>query len=460
MSTNRNIRQMSSVKISKKSFKKEIIEDGKIVTVNHLLRSLPFPSKYAFCSLRKNALFNALRLKDCDIKKSSSISQLLDIAKEVFLYEEALAKVNKGLTIIQQKYKGYLHNVELRLQGPGIPVSRCVNEDCPYTMEALTDINKFDVITWKDDKIYGCDFNAIYELFSKKLESNGVLFLDKVDYYNDVIQSYTTLSERNRRSPFNRNPLASLFNPFTRAPFPAEFFVRIIEFGKRKCLLKNIPQNRRILRRDPSVVVDSVRPSLLEQDNNVDLDEINEVSAEVSDLIQSLDFYTPANILNNVIEPLVTYIRLPANSPVSINTTYALRTLGYLTTACLPMIEQLTIQFNSPIMRNRIRDRSLRFFAVRFRREVYYRMILDRCNDIHQYLRTTQRVPRIVTDVRNTVRLFLHVWYNVMNVFVDVIGYENVDIPLDDKKSIAISMIIALVNAGHLREGFEWAIGI
>lgn len=450
---------MSSVKISKKSFKKEIIDDGKLVTVNHLLRSLPFPSKYAFCSLRKNALFNALRLKDCDIKKTSSIAQLLDIAKDVFLYDQALARVNKGLTILQQKYKGYLQNVELRLQGPGIPVSRCVNEDCPYTMEALTDINKCDIITWKDDKIYGCDFTAIYELFSKKLESNGVLLLEKVDHYNDVIQSYTTLSERNRRSPFNRNPLASLFNPFTRAPFPAEFFVRIIEFGKRKCLLKNAPQNRRILRRAPPVV-DSVRSSILEEDDNVDLDEINEVSAEVSDLIQSLDFYTPANILNNVVEPLVTYMRLPENSPVSINTTYALRTLAYLTTSCLPMIEHLTIQFNSPLMRNRIGDRSLRFFAVRFRREVYYRMISDRCIAIDQYLRTTHRVPRIVADVRNTVRLFLHVWYNVMQVFVDVIGYENVDIPLEDKKSIAISMIIALVNAGHLREGFEWAIGI
>lgn len=463
MTTLRNIRK--KVKLT---FKKEIIGEGTNITVNHLIRSLPFSTKTRLCTIRKQALYDTLSSAQVHVRKTYSLSKLLEIAKETFRYEEKLNEINKKLSIIQNIYKKYYNNIELRLQGPGIPVNRCVNEDCPYTMETLTDISKSNIFTWKDDKIYGCDFQPLYQLISKHMDRSGTLYECKEDEYRSYIDEYTSLSRLTNKRRFNRSRLGPITNPFTRSPFPGEAFNRVLDIGKRKGLFSKEPHNQRIRQRR----VQRRRSHLRHDEINITEDatevpshtpttsNVIDLSTEVSEYIRSLDFYTPDTVLTDIIRPIFNYSHSMSATPLPVDHTHSMRMLSYITQSCIPILEYLADHLTSSVIRNNINRRHIHYdFYRNFRQRSHIRVLHSHHNSIQELIQTLDGSPRQVSArVRRYSRMFLNIWSQTLLFLNSLFTSDSINV--DDKKSIAIFIIISLAQTGFLREGFEWAIGL
>ena len=457
MPSPRNIRK--KVKLT---FHKEIVTEGQKVNVNHLIRSLPFDTKSRLCTIRKQALFDTLSNDAClRVRKTYSLSKLLEVAKEVFGYDNKLKEVNKRIGLFQNRYKRYYNNIELRLRGPGIPVSRCVNEDCPYTIESLTDISSTNLFTWKDNKIYGCDFVSLYRLFSANMERRGILYECKENEYRSYIDEYVNLSRSSNIRRFSRSRLGSIINPFTRAPLPGEAFHRILDIGKRRGLLSKEPQNQRVRQRsinrmrsqeqeDPIIGRENIRSTM----------SVIELSNRVSEHLRSLEFYTPDTILSDIVRPIISYSRSASSAVPLLNHAHSVRILEYITQSCVPILEQLAERFTSSLIRGNIPRRSSYYELYRsFRHGNCIRSLHNQHNSIQDIIQSPDTSPRLViTRIRRLIRLFISTWTEAFSIFDLLLGSDNINI--DDKKSIAIFIIISLAQAGFLREGFEWAIGI
>lgn len=458
MSSPRNIR-----KKTKLSFHKEIITEEQKVNVNHLIRSLPFDTKTRLCTIRKQALFNTLSSTQAHVRKTYSLNKLLEIAKETFGYNDKLELINKRLSTFQNIYKRYYNNLELRLQGPGIPVSRCVNEDCPYTMETLTDIPKTNIFTWKDDKIYGCDFQSLYTLFSKHMDRQGILYECKENEYRTFIEEYVKLSHSLNTRRLSRSRLGPIINPFTRAPFPGEAFGRILDIGKRKGLLSKEPRNQRIRRRPTTR-----RPTRDQEVLNVEEEtgqpvtsrtNVIELSNEVSEHLRSLEFYTPDTILTDIIRPIFMYSQTTSPAP-PLNHSHSMRVLEYITQSCIPVLEHLADHFSSSLIRVNINRRNPHYeFYRSFRQGYCIRALHSHNRSIQDMIHSSDTLHRhVTTRIRRYARLFLRAWTEVFGLLNSLLTSVNINV--DDKKSIAIFIIISLAQTGFLNEGFEWAIGI
>jgi hypothetical protein len=454
MVTPRNIRQ--KVK-NTTTLRKEIIDGD--VTVNHLVRSLPFSTKTRLCTIRRGALFQTLSGMKTRVRKSYSLTKLLEIAKEQLGYYKVLTRVNSALSKLQKKFREYYQNLELRLQGPGIPCSRCVNDECPYTMETLTDIPKSNLFTWKDDKIYGCDFKPLYELFSSKLEGGNTLYECKESEYSSVIEEYAKLSRRKvHRRSFSRCKLWHVSNPFTRQPFPSEAFYRLLQIGKRHGLMSKEVQNRRIRQRQNRSMTNLNQAIHEQEDSNTGRQNVIEISTSVSEYLRNLDFYTPETILTDIIRPIYDYTH-NVGSPVPIDVTHSLRIRDYITQSCIPVLEHLVDHYSSQVIRSVITNRHPMFgFYRSFRRGHYVRMLNEQNGHIHDIIQNYNDITTVRSRIRRFSRTFLSIWYQTLQILQEVFGSENVNV--EDKKSIAIFIIISLAQTGHLREGFEWAIGI
>jgi hypothetical protein len=460
MSDVRNIRQMKRTY----KFKKDVIREGTPVTVQHLLRSLPFTTKSRLCTIRKNALYETLMNQSAHVRKSYSLPKLLDIAKETFSYDKEFTILNNRMKSFHYIVRKYLRNVELRLLGPGIPVSRCVNEDCPYTIETLTDIPRNNIFTWKNDKVYGCQFMALWNLLGSKLERRGKLFESNLELYDEMINMYETTLSRGRltnRTRHNRNPLFDIQNPFTRQPIPAEAFRRMLLIGKRQGLITKEPENQRIQsRRIPhrlrSINDNTSRENIRTMAN----EECITVSTQVSELMRSLDFYTPDTILLDIIRPVYTYCNRTDDRPLSLDHASGIHVFDYVRQSCIPILEHLRERFHNPIIRRNpiFRSTSHRMFISDFRRGSQIRLIHQRASDVITLDPDYDRPPRIIPRIRSFLRLFLSLWTRTFNVFLDILTSDTTDI--EDKKNVVIYIIISLAQTGHLREGFEWAIGI
>lgn len=414
-----NIRMSNS-----KNYKKEIIKEN--VGVNHLLRSLPFPSKDRLCTIRKGALFDTLKKHMAPVRKSHSLIKLLDLAKDVFHYDKSLEILNKRISIFQNIFKKYLLNIDLRLQGPGIPVNRCINEECPYTMDALNELPLENVITWRDDKIYGCHVQPIYDLFSKALESNGVLNESREKWYEEFIREYIETPSRRRHT------LRKITNPFTRQPLPGELFLRLLKIGQRRGLMSN------------------------QQIVHEEYVDVMEASNEVSEYIRHLDFYTPTTILGDIIQPVYEHINTPRSSSRAINIAHSIRIHEHITRACIPFLEHLANHFTNPIIRNYIRRSEYSEFYRSFRHGYCNITLREHSDRIDRIIRSPELVLTIGSQVRRLSVALISIWNDVMQILNYLFQLDRIDI--DNKRNIAISIIISLVNSGHLRDGFEWAI--
>lgn len=452
MPSPRNIRR----KI-KFSFQKEIIGEGTKVNVTHLIRSLPFSTKNRLCTIRKKALYDTLIRCKVHVRKSYNLTKLLEIAKKIFNYEEKLEDVNKKLTIFQNIFKKYYHNLELRLQGPGIPIHRCMNKDCPYTMELLTDIPKNNIFTWKDDRIYGCDFESLYQLISKRMEQSGKLYECKENEYRGFIDEYESLSRLTNKRRFRESHLGSITNPFTRSPFPGEAFTRILEIGKRRGLFSKEPQNRRIRRRAVFGLQSEGQDNEAQEHSlRSARPNVTELSTEVSEYLRTLEFYTPDTILTDIIQPVVTYSQ-SSSIPEPLDHAHSMRILTYITQSCIPILENLADHFTNSTIRNNINRRGIYYSFYRsFRQGNHIRMLYSHHTSIQELIQTDNSSPHQVSiRIRRYCRRFLDIWHQVFLTLKSLLTSENINI--DDKKSIAIFIIISLAQSGFLQEGFEWA---
>jgi hypothetical protein len=445
---------VTKIKMGKIPFKKEVIGEGTTVTLHHLLRSLPFTTKSRLCTIRKQPLYETLLEGNATVRKSYGLKRLLEIAKEEFQYEKALGLVNRRLSTLQRKFKVYLKDTESRLIGPGIPITRCVNEDCPYTMEALVDISRENIFTWKDDKIYGCDFQALYGLIAGKLERSGTLYEQNMDQYDYTIEEYGEQRRRNRR--YDARILNEITNPFTRQKFPVEALRRVIQIAKRKGLVSNEPRNQRIRQRRNAThenQIEMTRP----EDND---DNIITVSIEISERMRALDFYTPETIILDIIKPVFDYLYPSRDRPRALEHAHSIRMHNYIANQCVPVLEHISDHFTNPLIRrNPIFYRSqYRMFIPRFRRGIPIRNLREHIAYINDIMEGTQNPRVLYTQVRRLSSYLLTIWSQAFGVLLELLNSESVNI--DDKKNIVIFIIISLAQTGHLREGFEWAIGI
>jgi len=110
----------------------------------------------------------------CDaykIPKTGKKDELNERIKEYLNFNDFKANVNSKIVSFQRIYKKYINNKILSLIGPGYPYSRCINEDCPFTLDELNDIGYGKVITWKEsDKIYGASVDSINEAIKVKFD--------------------------------------------------------------------------------------------------------------------------------------------------------------------------------------------------------------------------------------------------------------------------------------------------
>lgn len=444
------------------TFRKEIIGEGTNVHVNHLLRSLPFTTKTRLCTIRKQAIYQTLLSMNQHVRKSYGLAKLLDIAKEAFDYDKKLSFVVRNITKFQRVCKKYLQNLELRLQGPGIPVSKCVNEDCPYTMESLTDIPKADIFTWKDDKIYGCDFHPLYQLVSNHMERNGTLYEDKESDYMAYIQEYSRLSRATNRRRFNRSRLGSIHNPFTRSPFPGEAFRRLLSIGKRRGLMSTEPRNHRIHarnRRNRNINDHDSESDQEVSEPRIHEPNVTEISNEVSEHLRTLEFYTPDTILTDIIRPITEYIRSARRSPQPLEHAHSVRMHSYITNSCIPILEHLADHYTSSVIRGVVTRRNyLRDFYRQFRRGYFTRMLNEQNRLLENMIHDNYHHRIVNSRVRRLCKFFLTIWRQTIRILRET--FNSPDVNTEDKKSVAIFVIISLAQTGHLREGFEWAVGL
>ena len=449
MSATQNVRQYR--------YKREIITDDTEINITHLIRSLPFDTKSRLCTIRKNALFKTLSQKTSGVRKSYGLKKLLDIAKEYFHYDKVFDHVNTQISKFQKKVRIYLSQEELRLIGPGIPVSRCVNDDCPYTMETLTDIPQNNIFTWKDNKIYGCQYDAIFNLLASKLESSGKLYIERKIQYESVIENYERyLRQRRRRF---RNPLREVTNPFTRQVFDSNTFRRVLQIAEKKGLFVREPQNRRIRQ------IRNIEPTTPNYDSGSDSDPML-ISIEVSELLRTLDYYTPETIVADIITHVATFSANPTRYPRPVSFAHSRNLFRYVTERCVPIFEHLSVHFNNSYVRNSpaltypngpsLSQRSSnRAFINYFRRGRYLNELEERATLIQQDPNDMEiTAPRIL----RYFEFFLNVWSQAFGILLGIMSSDVVEI--EDKKSVALFIIVALAQTGHLREGFEWAIDL
>jgi hypothetical protein len=106
-------------------------------------------------------------------------------------------------------FRVFMKKISRRIQGPGIPVSRCVNSECPFTLENLSDIDVDKIMTWRDGKIYGCDGEMLIKAIRDSISYRYHSSIEKMRPDDDV---------------------PGTENPFTRQPLKAELIHRCVKF--------------------------------------------------------------------------------------------------------------------------------------------------------------------------------------------------------------------------------------
>jgi hypothetical protein len=285
-----------------------------------------------------------------------------------------------------------------------------------------------------------------------------------MELYNEVINIYETTLSRARltnRARHNRNPLFEIQNPFTRQPMPAEAFRRMLLIGKRQGLITKEPENQRVhIRRNTQRRRLTNDNAPRENIRTMANEECITVSTQVSELMRSLDFYTPDTIILDIIRPVHAYCNRTDDRPLSLDHANSIRVFEYVRQSCIPVLEHLREHFHNPVIRRNpiFRSSSYRMFISDFRRGSQIRLIHQRAADVITLDPEYDSPSRLITRVRSFLRLFLSLWTRTFNIFLDILTSDTTDI--EDKKNVVIYIIISLAQTGHLREGFEWAIGI
>lgn len=524
--------------------KRQVLPDTTELTIKHLLNFIPFDRKLSPYIIRKGAFLNTLHRLGYKVSKSGSLQTLLDKLLEVLDYQTHFNTLVRRLTTFQRVFRVFLKSIARRIQGPGIPVSRCVNSECPFTLENLADIPVERVMTWRDGKIYGCDG----EMLAKAIR-------DSISYrYHSTIE---------RMQP--NEEVAGTENPFTRQPLKAELIhrcVKFCDFHKLEKLFRttNLQQqarrvtsafasedvftpprdltlrtnvylratlpsitrpsteltdlldaeddeyfdtparNRRIIGRRrfirPRIVSggspmsDEDIPSTHPDTENVSNIDENPISSEeiverqtaritttlgqmssteeaISENLRSLDFYTPINIMSVPLERtrnLVRHIREKTTSMEHLRVF-----IQYIRVHMVPLMREAATIFSIPslhghfIRASRGEGVDTTIFS-QIRRGLYI-------NRIHTHLErailldyTSEEVTLLhIQNILPVISALVEFWSKFVAVFgayfvfgarLDATGEI---LPVEERRSLAISLISILFHGRFLGQEFEWA---
>jgi hypothetical protein len=245
---------------NKKNLGYNIIKTKKITSTTDinfgtLLGFIGFPTDKKLFNIQKITFVSYCKDNKISFKKNDTLLQLLDKIKIHLNYDVQFNNLIRKIKILQNNFRKYINNYELRLKGPGIPINKCVNTECPFTFEDLCDISLDDIITWRaieDDKIYGCSFSSLFTLFKKNIIGNYAN-ITKTHYetYMTIINqldpniAYWNKSKTSTKafitilSKYKTHPIfKALKNPYTREPIHPELIYRMLKIAKTKNLIK------------------------------------------------------------------------------------------------------------------------------------------------------------------------------------------------------------------------------
>jgi hypothetical protein len=140
-----------------------------------------------------------------------------DLVKRIFMH----LHLSSYAVVIQKTIRGYLQRFFNRLHGPAyMKRSLCVNETDFFTLEPLTEIDKYQFISFKDKDnfVYGFDICSLYKLLT---DSTGPVM-----------------------NPYNRNKIAGFFLSRIK---------RIIRLGKLFNIDVNVKIEEEIVDKNKSV---------------------------------------------------------------------------------------------------------------------------------------------------------------------------------------------------------------
>ena len=201
---------------------KEKITGNTIVTYNHLIRFMIFGErKLAMTTIRKDSLHYTLTSLKCNVPKSANLTHLLDVLSSMYDYDVHKNRILRKITVIQRNVRKIIDERRHNLVGPGIPVSRCVNEDCPFSLETLSEIPIDKLITWREpyngfpSKMYGCDVDMLIASIRRYIRPYDV---------RKLLSLRTHPGER----------ISNIQNPFTREGLTVDIIRRCNEYTTLK----------------------------------------------------------------------------------------------------------------------------------------------------------------------------------------------------------------------------------
>lgn len=479
---NRSRRQIQQIMRGKNKIERVKITGDTILEIKHLLNFLPFDRKTSPYVIRKDSIFYTLKHHNVKMPKSASLERMLTELTNVLDYDKYYKQTITGIVLFQRTFRKYLSNAYLRIQGPGIPVSRCVNTECPFTLEELSDIPAKKIITWKDDKIYGCNAELLIESIrkgwlSRRLES-AIMTMD-ADY-----------------------PIDGTQNPFTRKPLNADLIRRCMKYAE----FNNIPgifvtnvrdtydYRRRTVRPNRIIATPTTpttpttprrisrgdrrfiqRPEVRDTvvNNPTELislfEELQSRESSVSECLRRLDFYTPLNAMSLPMEQSIGLLRMMPTINLSQDVSTELtpevfiRYRREVQDSILPLMRTTSEMMTYSAMVELYRDVNLTQEALgnsySLRRGIY-------ASHVHELLTIYDHLISNMTGTigpfhRNYLfQMIIHI-YNFWKGFIDIcdciLSSPDDVISQDDKRSVAISIISILYSGRFLSDEFEWA---
>ena len=516
-------------KLGYQPIKTTTIASGKI-EFKHIIGQMLFDSSMGkLYNIRKPVLLDYIRDNGGYIKKSSTLVEILDKIKKISYYNVRSSKIIHCIQSVQQKFKEWLYNPEVRLLGPGIPISRCVNDECPFTLENLKDLGDGNVITWRgdDSKIYGCDFIGLFTLLKTTL-GGRTIYTDRYEELMNILNEIIKLQKDQRTPrPTRNNRRYMIFNemknPFNREKFQPELLSRLLQLANQRNMIKTRTTRNNTVRRWPRVRTDIDPPEMEEVRNLVGagirmpnqrhnilystddatnweeqiviaerithilresegdtfnlrnllqtIDGFVATEHRLADEIRKLGFYVPDNMFSSVMNPIRECIRVLANdsettSPIPIIDVHVASLIHSIRHYLIPVYGRIRLYFSNPVFTGGMSRVHISLSNIIHTTTILngIRTIMRNEGIVHS-LDETHR-SRLISVSKHLVHMIVVSWvYCIRHLLLELfvrgqsihISTGEYTISEGDRQTIAILLISALVNTGHLGSEFEWA---
>ena len=494
-------------RVPKGKIVKEKIQGNTMVTPNQLIRFLIFGErKKALTIIRKDSLYYTLTRMEQKVPKSANLGRLLETLSVLSGYEKRKQMILQNIVRIQGYIRKFIKNRLKRAMGPGFPITKCVNEDCPYSLETLSDIPSEKIMTWREpfrgipSKIYGCDVDMLIESLRRDIRPAHVRKLESPrtqhgERIKDIINPFTreglTVDVIRR---CNEYTLLKKYTPLYRSSGPVRRPSRSRttsthdlhnEMGRRRrrgigsryLNLQDDDSDDMINERHTSTIqnplfyVDTLPPFLFgtPRDAIQHLERLLPIAEAVSESFRDLEFYTQETMFTKAITDTIATLRRIEDNSIDVDLLQ--ETASYVDTHILPLIDALSVGTNYPTVTSiltRICANNNRSMSPSLRRRV--RQVFQqfrsgaRLRSIALGVIETRNLldtPRVLGESRaNIVRLADLVYRTIGGILLlthpSLKDYPELSSE-EDRKSLAIIFIGSFFEAGYLGEEFSWA---